>query len=402
MTVGKVSDRVYCLSYDDKDLDLFESLWPLPLGVSYNSYIIFGDEKTILLDTVPQRFSERFIEDLKCLVDLKSIDFLVSHHLEHDHSGSILALLREAVNCKILCSPFAVNLHKAFFNLGEDMVKSVNDGMSMDIGGDTLTFHLTPWLHWPDTMMSFLKLEGVLFSCDAFGSFGALNGKLFDNEVDLNIYLDEAKRYFSNIVVGYREHVIKAVEKLSSLGLNFKIIAPSHGPIYKFNPLLIVDKYVSWSKPEFEVKVVLIYGSMYGHTKMLAEAIGMGVESTGVRVASFDASRVNVSFILKEVLDAPVLVFGTPTYDANVFPTILNVLDFIEVKKLGVGRYASIFGCYGWGPSAYGILMGRLKSMGFNLVEPFLTVRGAPSSSDLDNAKKFGVKIGELALKFKK
>ncbi|MCS7368672.1 MAG: FprA family A-type flavoprotein [archaeon GBS-70-058] len=402
MTVRRVSDRVYCLSYDDKDLDLFESLWPLPLGVSYNSYVIFGDEKIILLDTVSQRFSERFIEDLKGLVDLKSINFLVSHHLEHDHSGSITAFLREAVNCKILCSPFAVNLHKVFFNLSEGIVTAVNDGMSMDIGGDILTFYLTPWLHWPDTMMSFLNFEGVLFSCDAFGSFGALNGKLFDDEIDLEIYLDEAKRYFSNIVAGYREHVIKAVEKLSSLGLNFKIIAPSHGPIYKFNPRLIVDKYVSWSKPEFEVKVVMIYGSMYGYTRILVEAICGGIESTGVKVALFDASRVNVSFILKEVLDAPVLVFGTPTYDANVFPNILNVLNFIEVKKLGVGRYASIFGCYGWGPSAYPILMGKLKNMGFNVVEPFLTVRGLPSSYDLDNAKKFGVKMGELALKFKK
>jgi len=377
-----IIDNVYWVGVNDYLKDLFEGLWPLPYGVSYNSYVVIGDRDIALIDTVDERYIYEYIGRVQEVVrDLSRIRYIVVNHLEPDHHGATEELIKMLPNARLVMSSIAMNIANSLYNIPRERIVVVKDGDVIDLGGKKLRFIYTPWLHWPETMMTYLEEDGILFSCDAFGSYGALENGVFDDEVDLDFYLDEAKRYFSNIVVKYSKNVIDAMEKLEKLGIDIRIIAPSHGPIYRSNPRRIIDLYRLWTDPSKHRDVLLIYGSMYGRTKSIVDTIENSLREKGINIVSIDVSRVHESFALQHVVTSKVLVIIYPSYDASVFPYIYNLLYLFYIKNIGRGRYIAIINTFSWAPT-YREVEDIIKKAGFTVIEPIISIRSLPSESD--------------------
>ena len=342
----EIKPGVYWVGVNDYETKLFESLWSLPHGVSYNSYLILG-EKKVLVDTVKAEYADELIENINSVIDVKELDYVIVNHLEPDHSGSLPEIVKNAPNVKIMGTSRAIDMVKSFFHLDQETI-SVRDGSTLDIGGKTLRFIEAPWLHWPETMFTYLVEDKILFPCDAFGSFGALSNKIFDDEVDLELFSSESKRYFATIVSKYSKFVLRAIEKVKNLGIDIEIIAPSHGPVYRKNPIKIVELFERWSRNAPEKRVVIVYGSMYGNTKKIAEVLEENINSEGIDTAVYNISYSDISFILSDLLNAPAVIFGCPTYDGNIFPPIRHLVNLLEIKRLQ-RKIIGLFGTYAWG-----------------------------------------------------
>ena len=391
-----VVDGVFYVGVDDLELDIFESIWPLPHGVSYNSYLVVGDDRVALIDTVDARFSDQLLQNIAEAIGDRKVDYVILNHLEQDHSGSLAKVLEKYPDAVVVGTPMAVDMAKSFYKGGKDYM-SVKDGDSISLRGKTLKFVQVPWLHWPETMATYLVEDGVLFSCDAFGSFGALRGKLFDDEVDLDLYLDEAKRYFSNIVAPVAEHVLKAIDKIRGLNLEVRVLAPSHGPVYRREVTKIVELYAKWSKPVFEPKVVIAYSSMYGNVKRMASEVAKGVEDRGVRPVLVDLSRTHLSYALKEVVDAPSIAVGSPTYDGDAHPHVKSFIDALAAKKIRQ-RSVGVFTAYAWGSKVHKTIAEALASQGNAIVEPVIAAKVSPTEDVLRSCRVLGEKLAERAL----
>jgi len=396
LAVKRVVDGVFYVGVDDLELDIFESIWPLPHGVSYNSYLVVGDDKVALIDTVDARFSDQLLQNIAEAIGDRRVDYVVLNHLEQDHSGSLAEVLGKYPDAVVVGTPMAVNMAKSFYGAGKDHMP-VKDGDSISLGGKTLKFVQVPWLHWPETMATYLVEDKVLFSCDAFGSFGALRGKLFDDEVDLGLYLDEAKRYFSNIVAPVAEHVLRAIDKIKDLSLEVRILAPSHGPVYRRDVAKIVELYARWSKPVFEPKVVIAYSSMYGNVKRMASEVAKGVEGKGVRPVLVDLSRTHLSYVLKEVIDAPSIAVGSPTYNGDAHPHVKSFIDILVAKKVRQ-RSVGVFTAYAWGGRVHKTIAEALASQGNAIVEPVIAAKVSPTEDVLSSCRELGERLAERAL----
>jgi len=396
LAVKRVVDGVFYVGVDDLELDIFESIWPLPHGVSYNSYLVVGDDKVALIDTVDARFSDQLLQNIAEAIGDRRVDYVVLNHLEQDHSGSLAEVLGKYPDAVVVGTPMAVNMAKSFYGAGKDHMP-VKDGDSISLGGKTLKFVQVPWLHWPETMATYLVEDKVLFSCDAFGSFGALRGKLFDDEVDLGLYLDEAKRYFSNIVAPVAEHVLRAIDKIKDLSLEVRILAPSHGPVYRRDVAKIVELYARWSKPVFEPKVVIAYSSMYGNVKRMALEVAKGVEGKGVRPVLVDLSRTHLSYALKEVIDAPSIAVGSPTYNGDAHPHVKSFIDILVAKKVRQ-RSVGVFTAYAWGGRVHKTIAEALASQGNAIVEPVIAAKVSPTEDVLSSCRELGERLAERAL----
>ncbi|MBC7099303.1 MBL fold metallo-hydrolase, partial [Candidatus Bipolaricaulota bacterium] len=292
----EIRPGIHWVGVNDRTTDLFEGLWPLPDGVSYNAYLVAG-EKVALIDSVKAQFSGELVENISRVVAPEKIDFLVVNHMEPDHSGALPLLRRLAPRAEIVATPAALPMLDRFYGITE-RVRAVADGEAIDLGGKVLKFFHIPFVHWPETMATYEETEKVLFPCDAFGGFHALDGVLFDDQVDVSEYEDEILRYFSNIVGMHTRPVLKAIDKLS--GLRIEVIAPSHGLVWRKAPGHIVDLYARWARMEGRAEVTLVYGSMYGHTRRMAEAVARGVRNEGIPVKVLDACRVHVSYLIRE------------------------------------------------------------------------------------------------------
>jgi len=396
LAVKRVVDGVFYVGVDDLELDIFESIWPLPHGVSYNSYLVVGDDKVALIDTVDARFSGQLLQNIAEAIGGRRVDYVVLNHLEQDHSGSLAEVLAKYPDAVVVGTPMAVNMAKSFYGAVRYCMP-VKDGDSISLGGKTLKFVQVPWLHWPETMATYLVEDKVLFSCDAFGSFGALRGKLFDDEVDLDLYLDEAKRYFSNIVAPVAEHVLKAIDKIKGLNLEVRILAPSHGPVYRRDVAKIVELYARWSKPVFEPKVVIAYSSMYGNVKRMALEVAKGVEGKGVRPVLVDLSRTHLSYALKEVIDAPSIAVGSPTYDGDAHPHVKSFIDMLVAKKVRQ-RSVGVFTAYAWGGRVHKTIAEALASRDNVIVEPVIAAKVSPTEDVLNSCRELGERLAERAL----
>jgi len=396
LAVKRVVDGVFYVGVDDLELDIFESIWPLPHGVSYNSYLVVGDDKVALIDTVDARFSDQLLQNIAEAIGDRRVDYVVLNHLEQDHSGSLAEVLGKYPDAVVVGTPMAVNMAKSFYGAGKDHMP-VKDGDSISLGGKTLKFVQVPWLHWPETMATYLVEDKVLFSCDAFGSFGALRGKLFDDEVDLGLYLDEAKRYFSNIVAPVAEHVLRAIDKIKDLSLEVRILAPSHGPVYRRDVAKIVELYARWSKPVFEPKVVIAYSSMYGNVKRMASEVAKGVEGKGVRPVLVDLSRTHLSYALKEVIDAPSIAVGSSTYYGDAHPHVKSFVDALIAKKIRQ-RNVGVFTAYAWGSKVHKTIAEVLASQGNAIVEPVIAAKVSPTEDVLSSCRELGERLAERAL----
>lgn len=382
---------VHWVGMNDRRTALFEGIWPIPLGVSYNSYLIV-DEKTVLIDTVKDLSVDGYLNKLKHILGPdRQIDYLVVNHLEPDHSGALPIIKRVFPNIRIVGNKKTAEFVKELY--GASDVHLVQDGDELRLGRRTLKFYLTPMVHWPETMMTYETTDGILFSGDAFGGFGALEGGIFDDEVDLDYYENEILRYFSNIVGKYSPMVQKAIAKLS--GVDIRIIAATHGPIWRTDPGHIVRLYDRWSRQETEPGVVVVFGSMYGATEKMAEAVERGVADGGVKaIRSHNISTSHVSYVIRDVWRYQGLILGSPTYDLGLLPPMESALRLLAAKKL-CNRPVGVFGSFGWSGGAVKAMKEFVEQSKLELVEPVVEARFNATTEQLEQCRALGRALAE-------
>lgn len=335
--VRKVTDEIVWIGASDRRLALFENIFPIPRGVSYNSYVLL-DEKTVLLDTVDASVSGQFFENLEYTLGDRTLDYLVVNHMEPDHCAMIGDIVRRYPEVKVVGNTKTFGMMKQFF--GTDFAEraiTVKEGDTLETGKHTLHFVMAPMVHWPETMVTYDSKDKVLFSADGFGTFGALNGNIFADEVDFDRdWLDDARRYYTNIVGKYGASVQALLKKAA--GLEIAVICPLHGPIWRENLGYILDKYQKWSTYEAEDKaVVIMYASMYGDTASAADALAGALAERGAKkIAVYDVSNTHVSELISEIFRASHLVFAAPTYNAGIYPVMENLLS--DMKALAVQK----------------------------------------------------------------
>ncbi len=387
-----ITDQTFWIGVNDYDTNLFEALWPLPMGVSYNAYMVV-DEKITLIDTVKGCYFSVYLDKIKSLLpEGKTVEYLVVNHMEPDHSGAIKALREAFPSMKIIGNGKTAEFLRDYYGLVDDIL-IVNDGDRVDLGSHQLSFFLVPMVHWPETMVTLDMKNGTLFSSDAFGGFGALNGGIFDDEVDTEYYEDEVLRYFSNIVGRYSPMVQRAISKLKSQEIN--IIAPSHGPIWRSNPSHIVDLYDMWSKQQTESGAVIVYGSMYGNTQRMMESVARGLVDKGIeKVRIHNVSTSHISFIIRDIWRFKGVVLGSCTYNTELFPPMKQVLSALGNRMIK-NRILGIFGSYTWSGGALKELQEFADSCSWNRVEPVIEAKASPSESDLKECRELGRNMAE-------
>lgn len=335
--VRKVTDKIVWIGASDRRLALFENIFPIPRGVSYNSYVLL-DEKTVLFDTVDASVSGQFFENLEYVLGDRTLDYLVVNHMEPDHCAMIGDIVRRYPEVKIVGNAKTFGMMKQFF--GTDFAEravTVKEGDTLETGKHTLHFVMAPMVHWPEAMVTYDAEDKVLFSADGFGTFGALNGNIFADEVDFDRdWLDDARRYYTNIVGKYGASVQALLKKAA--GLEIAVICPLHGPIWRENLGYILDKYQKWSTYEAEEKaIVIMYASMYGDTASAADALAGALAERGAKkIAVYDVSNTHVSELISEIFRASHLVFAAPTYNGGIYPVMENL--FSDMKALSVQK----------------------------------------------------------------
>lgn len=378
----QIAPGVYWVGANDCVKDLFESLWPIPGGISYNAYVVAGSDGVAVIDGVDKHLIYEYIGKIREVVgDLERVKYIVVNHLEPDHHASTPKLLSLAKNAQVVLSTVGAKIVESLYPIPKDRILEVRDGDRISLGDKTLRFIHTPWLHWPETMMTYLEEDRVLFSCDAFGSYGALIHGVFDDEVDLDYYLEEAKRYFTNIVSKYSKNVLDGIDKIMKLGLRIEVLAPSHGPIYRKHADKIVTLYRDLSQPKVCAKASVVYGSMYGRSEEIVEEVSKTLEKNGISVNVIDVARAHPSYVLYLTWDSGAIVFVFPTYDASVFPPMREVMNYFYVKQFGRGRLAAVLNTFSWSASVKEAVDILVKS-GFQVIEPVIATKSRPTSED--------------------
>lgn len=381
MTTHKLSDKVYYIGVNDRVTPRFESLWPLPSGVSYNSYLVTGGEKTAIIEGVEVSHALEQIAHIRAILGDRHPDYLVIDHMEPDHSGAIALLRKEFPDLAIVGNAQTLGMVKGFYGVEGNAV-TVKDGDRLDLGGDTtLRFVLTPMVHWPETMMTYLEQESTLFSGDAFGCFGALNGAVVDTRMNVDRYFSEMIRYYSNIVGKYGTFVQRALKKLTDTEVG--TICPTHGPVWRDNIEKVVDLYDRLSRYEpLDNGVTIVYGSMYGNTAVMAETAAEELAAAGVRdIAVHNAATSDISYILADIFTHRGLVLAAPTYSDSIYPPVANVLQAIATR--GIKRPVAVFGSYTWAPQAAKQMKERLEAAGMQPVADPVSSKQAPDSDAL-------------------
>lgn len=331
----KVTNDIYWVGGNDRRLALFENLFPIPRGVSYNSYVIL-DEKTAVLDTVDSAITRQFLENVEHVLAGRTLDYLVVNHMEPDHCSTIADLVLRYPEMKIVGNAKTIQLIGQFYDFDlEGRTVVVKEMDELSLGSHKLTFVNAPMVHWPEVMMAYESSEKILFSADAFGSFGALNGNLFNDEVEFEKeWLDDARRYYSNIVGKYGAQVQAVLKKAAGLEIN--MICPLHGPIWRNNIGWFLEKYDKWSRYEPEEKaVVIFYGSVYGNTENAANILASMLSEAGIRnVKMYDVSSTHVSHVISECWRASHLVLAAPTYNMNLYPPMENAIRDMKALNL--------------------------------------------------------------------
>ena len=340
----EIAKDIYYVGVNDRIKHKFENMLPLPYGVSYNSYLIV-DEKVALVDTVEISFGDVFIDKIQSQLRDRQIDYLIINHMEPDHSGSLSLLRKYYPNVTLVGNKKTLEMVQGYYGI-DDNTLEVSDGEILKLGTHVLQFHLTPMVHWPETMMTYDESEKVLFSGDAFGCFGTLDGGVIDSEMNLDKYWDEMYRYYANIVGKYGAPVQKALQKLTPLDI--KIICSTHGPVWKEQTSKAVDIYDQLSRYEAKEGVVVVYGSMYGNTERMAEAVAQGLVQNGIRnVVMHNVSVSDASVILRDIFKYKGLIIGSPTYCNDLYPEIHSLLTKIEIRQVKKRDFA-FFGSYSW------------------------------------------------------
>lgn len=384
--VEKVTGDLYLLRVDDVRVEFFEAMWEVPERITYNAYVLAGDEP-VLFDGWKREYSDLFLQALEEVLEPRSLKMSVVHHAEPDHSGTAPAVAEAAPQAVFTGHPLAGRILKSHFRV--ERFRPVKDGERVSASGRTLRFVYTPWLHWPDTIVTYIEEEGVLLSCDIFGSYSL--SPLFDDQADRNQLSKAIRRYAITVIGHYMDYVGKGIEKLRNLGLAPRVIAPGHGPVYRSEPEWVVEEYlkVASGKPE-PGKAVIVYASMYGAVEEAANAVKRALEEKGFRVVALgftDKARLPVSEVLAEASDAELLVLGAPAYETNAHPMIVHVARLIGEKlPHRRGMLVILLSSYGWDPAGKA-LADLLKSYGFSSIH-LVEFEGAPRESALESALK--------------
>lgn len=339
-----VADDIYFLGYNDRRTNLFENIWPIPHGISYNSYLIV-DEKIALIDTVERSFIDEYLESIEEIIGDRPIDYLVINHMEPDHSGALKAIVQKYPEITLVGNKKTFAFVESFY-MEPQKVHMVHDNDLLELGKHRLQFQTIPMVHWPETMVTYEETNKILFSGDAFGSYGTLDGGIFDDEINLDFYEIEVMRYFTNIVGKYCPHTQRAIKKLAPLDI--KMIAATHGPIWRTDLDWVLTRYNKWSSYDLDKGVVIVYGSMYGNTQKMAEVIARRLAEKGIKnIRVYDASKTHSSYIINDIFKYKGFIVGSPAYNNALFPNVQTLLSTIE-HMAPKNHYLGIFGNFAW------------------------------------------------------
>jgi len=386
--LNEVAPGVFWVGVSDWHSRLFDSLISLPYGTSYNAYLVVGKRKTALIDTVKAPFAAKLLSRIGKIVKPERIDYLVMNHAEPDHSGSIPNVLSAAKNAKLVAMKRGIGMAKIYYDVPDERILEVNEGDTLDLGGKTLRFLEAPWLHWPETIFTYLVEDRILFPCDLFGAHIAVS-RIFDDEAG-SFLLSEAKRYYADIMMPFPVFVNRALDKIKDLDLN--VIAPSHGVVYR-NPKRIIDAYEMWARGHLKQKAVILYVSMWGSTETLEKALEESLSAEGIETVPYNLVVSDLSHLSRDLVDASAILIGSPTYLNGAHPLAWIAAEFIRGQKPRT-KLTAIFGSYGWGGGAVSQIEDRLKQSGFQIVET-LECRGPPREADLERARELGKLIAQ-------
>ena len=381
----KISDKIYSVGVNDTDKVLFEGLWPLPYGVSYNSYLVV-DEKVALIDTVECGFEDEFRANIYEAIGSRDIDYLVVNHMEPDHSSLVGYMLDRYPQMTVIANAKTLPMLKGYYNVPQERVHVVAEGDEVSLGSCSLKFYMVPMVHWPETMVTWLDDEKTVFSGDAFGTFGAVDGPIVDEEDTFEEYRDEMIRYYSNIVGKYGTPVQTALKKLAGLGVGR--ICSTHGPVWEKNAEAVVALYDRMSRYDADRGVCIVYGSMYGNTAAAADALAMELEASGIPYAVHDlacnnAGELGLSGAIRDAFRYDTIVVGSPTYNNGVFPPVEAFMKALQ-SRLVKGRRFYAFGSYTWSGTAVRQLNAQASEMGFEVIADGLSFPQSFSADKCD------------------
>lgn len=390
--VVEIKPGFYWIGSEDPDLEVFDDLFPTEHGTSYNAYLVKGSNKVAVIDTVENKNLDEYMEKLKTLVDPKNIDYIIVNHTEHDHSGSLLKLLKEAPQAVVYCTIAA----KTFLNniLRQPIeCKTVKDGDTIDLGNKTLRFITAPFLHWPDTMFTRIEEDNVLLSCDAFGAH-YWSGHLFNDECE--DFTDARYFYFDCIFRPFKDKLLSAVEKIRHDVID--MICPSHGPIIRQNPWKVIEQFEKWSKPPAQNKKVLVlYHSPHGSTEMMANAVVKGAGIDSIEIDLCHINDITAAELRDKMEQASAMIFGIPTFNRDIAKPMWDVLAYLSTVTLRT-NLAAIFGSYGWSGEACKMAEERLKGIGFKLVTESVRINFTPTEEVLLKCEELGRAVAEAVI----
>jgi flavorubredoxin len=371
MNKRSIADNVFLMGAADWNRRLFDSLIPLPDGTSYNAYLVRGTQKTALIDTADPAKTEILMAQLD---DVPTLDYVIANHAEQDHSGSIPAVMAKYPGAILLCSTKAKSMLVDHLGIPADRIKSVNDGETVSLGNKTLKFVMTPWVHWPETMVTYLAEDKILFSCDFFGSHLATTDTFVTDEA--RVY-EAAKRYYAEIMMPFRSSIRGNIQKVESLEV--RMIAPSHGPIYD-KPAFIINAYKDWISDSVKNEVVIPYISMHGSTQKMVEFLTAALARKGVTVLVFDLAATDLGKLAIALVDAATIVIGTPTVHMGPHPAVFYASHLANALRPKL-KYASIIGSYGWSSKAIEQIQGLIPNLKVEVLNPVLC-KGLPGTAD--------------------
>lgn len=395
----KVTEDLYWVGGNDRQIELFENIFPLAKGVSYNSYLLL-DEQTVLFDTADYAIGKQFIENVMSVLNGRNLDYIVVNHMEPDHCSLIGELLLHYPDVKIIGNAKTFPMIEQFFSFDlTGKTLTVKEGDTFCSGKHTFRFIMSPMVHWPEAMMTYDEKDKVLFSADAFGTFNALNGNLFNDELDFNReWLDEARRYYTNIVGKYGPQVQNVLKKASSLDI--QMICPLHGSVWRSNLNFIIEKYDLWSRYEPEEKGVMIaYASMYGNTENMAEILAVMLAEAGVKnIHMHNISKTHVSELISDSFKYSHIVLASPTYNNGIYPLMDNYLEDMKALSLQ-NRTIAVLGNGSWAPQATKLISAKIKEMkNMRLLEASVTIKSSLKEAQLEELNSLSRQIAEEVL----
>lgn len=389
-----LAENIYYLGFNDRRTHLFENIWPIPHGISYNSYLLV-DDKIALVDTVERSFIDEYLDNIEEIIGSKPVDYLIINHMEPDHSGALKALVQKYPNIILVGNKKTFGFVVSYYMTPENVLL-VHDDHVLDLGKLKIQFQTIPMVHWPETMVAFEETNKILFSGDAFGSYGTLDGGIFDDEINLDFYEIEVMRYFTNIVGKYCPHTQRAIKKLAPLDI--KMIAATHGPVWRNDLSWILTRYNKWSSYDLDQGVVIVYGSMYGNTQKMAEVIARRISERGIKnIRVYDASKTHSSYIINDIFKYKGFIVGSAAYNNALFPNVEILLSTIE-HMAPKNHYLGIFGNYSWNGGGVKNLQTFAENIKWELVYQPIEEKGALKTDNKEELLKLADAMADKLL----